>query len=553
MAVTARRGTAPSVAAAVGVLALSALSALPAPASAQAVGDAGDSGLPAWVTAWSPAAVVGSLPRRLPRAAPATPSLLYPTEQVGLFWSAGNPGALAWEAGAGRNEISLSRASQDGEYRRPLDPAATVVTSATGIGWQPLGARGAGIGRVSIDRTTNDPSSWSDVTRPYGSSPLVMVDSSTSALRTTGARLEGAGSWRLGEWGVGLTLGYDTRRTSTVQAGLVRHNRGLIPGATVGVARRFGGSGIHAGVRAGWQGGEESTDVIAVGAEGRVALLEGYREAEWFFVGQPRYRRTSRSAVTGGAGIGGTLGGGHWVAYADGVTLTERLAVERSDEPVEDRWATSGATVGAALQLPVISRRATLTVQARRQVLTGDATLHGGRTGLATDETETTGSAELRYLAPSGAWAASVRAAVSSDQRERVDSVAGMTSSTDGLTPMLRVELARRLTERLTIIGGYGLAQYDGGGTIPSAEAAGPLFRNVFAPELDMMTSSMRTQAVTVAVQWRLRGSEGTTFWLAGQMERLEPLSADRAYAPAGDRSASRVRVGVTMAAPGGR
>ncbi|MHB1225765.1 MAG: DUF6850 family outer membrane beta-barrel protein, partial [Gemmatimonadaceae bacterium] len=464
MAVTHRRGT-------IGVLVV-LLAATPASARTQSVGGGG--GLPDWVTAWSPATVAGSLPRRLPRAAPAVPTLLYPVEQVGLFWSGGNPGALAWEAVSGRNEISLSHASEDGDYRRPLDPASTAVTSATGLGWQPLGARGAGIGRVSIDRTTNDPGSRSDVMRPYGSSPLVMVDSSTSALRTTGARLEGAGGWRLGEWGVGLALGYDTRRTSTVQAGLVRHNRGVIPGARVGVARRFGGSGIHAGVHAGWQGGEESTDVIAVGAAGRVALLEGYREVDWIFIGQPRYRRTSRSAVTGGAGIGGTLGGGRWVAYADGVTLTERLAVDRSDEPVEDRWATTGATVGAALQLPVLSRRATLTVQARRRTLVGDATLYGDRTGLATDETETSGSAELRYLAPSGAWGASVRASVLSEQRERADSVANMTSNTDGLTPTFHVELTRRLTERLTIIGGYGLAQYDGGGTIPSAEAAGP-------------------------------------------------------------------------------
>jgi len=225
------------------------------------------------------------------------PLLLLPVPKIGLFWTGGNPGALRWDIDDQRNDILAVRAGQDGDYRRPLDPAAATVTRISGMGWQPLGSRGAAIGRVLFDRTIRDPSSASDVNDSYSSSPFVVTDTSAAALRTSRARLEGAGGWRLGDWGLGVALGYDARTTTTVSSPFVRRNRAVSPAATVGVVRSFRSGRFQAGVRGSWRGGEETIKLIEVAREGIVFQLEGYREVPAQSIIGGYFRRARRQTA----------------------------------------------------------------------------------------------------------------------------------------------------------------------------------------------------------------------------------------------------------------
>jgi len=67
------------------------------------------------------------------------------------------------------------------------------------------------LGSVVLDQERLDLGSQSDETEPYPTSPFVTTDTSTSPVRRTRARLEGVAGWTLGNWGLGIAVGYDTR------------------------------------------------------------------------------------------------------------------------------------------------------------------------------------------------------------------------------------------------------------------------------------------------------------------------------------------------------
>jgi hypothetical protein len=513
--------------------------------AAQEPGRAPARELPQWLFTWSPLNDVGTLPRRLPAASEGGPSLLHPVERVGVFWSGANPAALPWEVKDASSDLFAVRAGESGEYRRPLDPGATRVTRGGGMGWQPLGARGAVVGSVLFDRTIKDPGPISNVSDPYSSTPLVVVDTTTPALRVTRARLEGAGGWRLGDWGVGLSLGYDTRRTATVAAPLVRLQRAVLPAGSAGVVRDLADGRLQLGVRAGWQGGEETVSLAPVGATGEMWQLVGYAEVPRIFIGPAVVRRISRRARSIGVGAAGFAASARWYAFAETERRHERESGVGSQDPPQDKWDTDGRTVGAALQLPLRTERAVLTLSGRIRSVRGAAELHPARTGFSSDETEASGSGEVRFGTASDAWSSVVRASVLRDRRERSDSAADLRSEIAGITPGVAVEVGRRVSPRLLVIGGYALARYAGTGTIPLASAQGPIFQRVFAPELDIATSNILAQAFTGGLRWQMQ--PGRQLWVSATAEQLRSQQTDRFFAPGGRRNTHSVSMGVTL------
>lgn len=159
------------------------LPASPTAANAQALGVEPGRDLPGWLERWSPLTTAGDLPRRLPSASALMPHLLLPVPGTGLFWTGGNPGALPWDVTDRRGDLSASVAGEDGDYRRPLDPASSTVTRFGGMAWQPIAPRAAVIGRVLFDRTEHDPSSTNVMNDPYASSPFVITDTTRSPMR----------------------------------------------------------------------------------------------------------------------------------------------------------------------------------------------------------------------------------------------------------------------------------------------------------------------------------------------------------------------------------
>jgi hypothetical protein len=530
----------------IGRAALALSCVLPAPAGAQSLGIVPGQELPGWMTTWSPLNELGTLSRQLPAAAPGRLRLHAGAERIGQFWSAGNPAGLAFELDDARSELSATRGDVDGALRRPLDAASSAVTRVGGSGWQPLGSRGAVNGGVLFDRTLRDPGTLSNVNDPYASSTLVTTDTSTSALRTTRARLEGAGGWRLGAWGVGVALGYDTRTTNTDAAPFTRRNRAVLPAATAGVVRRFADGRLHAGVRAGWQGGEETVSLVSLGATGSVYQLAGYREIPALHIGStPYYRRTSRNAAVAGVSLGGRAGAGRWVAYADMTRRDEGATNERANDPAKDEWTSTGSVVGGAWQQPLDRWGTLITIQARSVAVDGEATLYPGIAGMRSSERVTEGSAELR-LAPLGArWTALARGSFGIERRERDDAGAEASSLIEAVTPAIELELGTRIAPRLEVMGGYAFARYAGSGRIPSSASRGMMFQRLIAPELDIATSVLIAHSGGSALRWR--ANDRTSIWLTGRVERVSAATSPHTFLPEGTRTGNTVSIGVTM------
>lgn len=512
---------------------------------AQSLGIAAGRDRPAWMDQWSPLGIQGSLPRTLTGASSAVPLLMLPPPKVGLFWTSGNPGALPWDVDEDRTDVIVARAGQDGEYRRPLDPEAASVTQVNGLAWRPVGARGAVVGAVLFDRSLRAPASASNMNDPYASTPFVVTDTSTATLRQSRARLEGAGGWRIGEFGVGVALGYEARITASVASPLLRRNRAVAPAAIVGVVRRLAGGRLTAGLRGSWQSARETINLVEVTQEGGVYQLEGYRDVPLQNIVAGYYRRISRNVESLGATVGGVLGPARWAVNVDGLRQHERLTGEQEDDPLTESWKTRGATSGAALQFPRVRGRAVVTLQARFAALSGhSAQVFPTRSGLRTNEQMLEGSAQIRLLPSAAGWMAVMDASLVGAHRVREDSAAQVSTTIDAITSRVGIELGRQVSERFMMSAGYGFARYGGNGTLPSPTTRGALYQRVFAPELGMATSVARAHSVAAAFRWYLQPASAV--WVAGRIESLAPHSG-HPFAPNGTRAARILLLGITL------
>jgi hypothetical protein len=517
-----------------------------ATAGAQSLGLVAGRDYPEWLEAWSPLSPQGDLPRHLPSASPATPLLLLPEPRVGLFWSAGNPAGLAWDVTDSRGDAAAIYASQDGALKRPLDPASSSLTQFTGMGWQPLPARGAGIGRVTFSQDIRDPSSMSDVNEPYPSSPFVITDTTSSALRRTRARLEAAGGWRVGGWGFGVAAGHEALNTTTVAAPLARRNRSVNSAATIGISRSFAGGQAQIGAHAELGGGQETVALMEFAEEGAVAQLEGYREVPVFGFQVVYGRRVTTEKRTVGLNAAGNLARGKWVLFADGTHYRERPTSQQQDNPATDLWATTGGSGGAAIQFPLGGERALLTATGKFTKLSGDAEqVLPSLGGFHADERSIDATAELR-MRPTRDWTGVLSVSLLAEHRERNDSIAKATTSVDGMTPRVQVEVGRFISQRFLISGGYAIANYTANATIPSLSTRGPVYRQLIAPEVDIETTGSRAQSFSVVA--RYDAGHGPAVWIAGRGERLSSNAPAGTLVPFGDRTGKTIWLGVTLA-----
>lgn len=529
------------------VLALAVLTA-PAALAAQPVHDRPERDLPRWLTQWSPLTEIGSIRRGLPTAGRAMPSLFLPTPEVGLLWTAGNPAGLAWDVQGSRAELLAGSGAESGGYRLPLEPGREEELRAAGRGWQRLGDSGAGIGAATVSRSLLAPSTEADLLDPYASPRLIPIDTTLADLRRTQARLEAAAGWQLGQWGVGLGLGYDTRISETDQSPLVRRTRAVQPAVSAGVARRAVGP-LTLGLHSTWQGGEEVVTLTSVGAEGFAYPLEGYREVPGSVIGvSGLYRRIGRNATRHSLSVVADGGRIRWTGYAALAQRVDRYAGVLANDPPTEDWTARGPELGFALQTTLLRGRGVFTAEARFRGVDGEASLLGPRgSGLTTSEWRAEGGAELRLQPADAEWGAVLRFDAFYEDRIVEDSAAALRSHLRGAAPTVSAELLRPLRGGLQLLGGVALSRFTSTGEIPNAAAYGPLFQRVFAPELDILTSAMSLWAVHAALRWQR--TDGTVVWLSARTERLTPVTParDRAFAPTGSRSGTAVALGVVL------
>ena len=510
---------------------------------------------PAWLTEWSPLRCIADLPRELPGGVASFPALLtLPAPRVGLFWTAGNPGALPLEAGDAYAQIRTGYNRHSGEYRRPLDAGTDSRAGGSAFGWKSLAANGAAIGRVVAERVSYGDGAHGDVTLPHSSNPFVVMDTLGDALAGTTIRLEGAGGWQIGGLGIGLGLGYDGREIRTVESPVPRQYRTLMSGVTAGVSYDLFGGAVRLGLFGRRQQTAQTTYVVAYAGNSRAYVLSGYFEPvprDLEPAKGPVRRRLDRVATAEGVSLGGRLIGTTWTAFAqrERTNDTQYADFFEADPPTDD-WAAHGWSAGFTAQSALGDSLVLVTAAVRHTQLEGEALrMDLEDVNFETEEYTTYLTGELRLL-PQGDWQAALWLALGREHRERRDLLARVRSDIGHWAPAASLEVARSLPFGLAVSAAAGISQYAPQGGIPNPFKMGNAYQEWIAPEMSVYGTEAVCRSGALTVRWG--AGTGSSIWFRGT---LASLSAKRGVGtlrplPDGSRSRHTIEVGVTL---GGR
>ena len=447
---------------------------------------------------------------REPAPVPQLPLLLTaPAPRAGLFWTLGNPAALPLELNDRYTAFRAAYTDEAGTYRRPLDAASTGTIAVSGSGWRPVGARGALSGGVVVQQTSMDQMA-AGVSDPYGMSPHLFSDTSGTSLGETAARLDGAGGWRLGGWGLGLALGFDTWTTRTGVARVPRFQRGVRPTATAGLTRTLGPLVLAAHAR--WQAEVQTTSLTTRGVTDRVYDIAGYTEPVPVDLGpgQGYYRRIERDAAALGGGAGLTTGTIRWIAFGEVTRLDERQSSQQNNNPPTDNWDATGHVLGLSVEAALAGGRGRLVSGIRWSHVSGEATradlVAEGILYRATDDA-VDGGVDVR-LRLGSRWQAGARLSITHDYDARDDILARVGSALRTWSPSFSLETAYDLSDRLALSLGAGAAWRTPIGSIPDPGPTGAGYQEWLAPELSYYATPTLTEALRVAARWRAGGQE---------------------------------------------
>jgi hypothetical protein len=424
---------------------------------------------------------------------------------VGLFWTAGVPGALPVEVDDERAEFRYVRSDRSGEYRRPLDPGEEAHNAGAALAWGSLGGRGVGIGRVIVDRGNFGSEAYADILEPYASEPYSLADTIGDEMGRTAVRLEGAGGWRMGPLGLGLALGYHQQETRTIASAVPRSHRSTNPGVTAGVSVDLLGSAVQLALVGRWQQETDQVWIYSVAAASRVYPFSGYEDpVPRNLVSTIYNRRFERTARAVGAAAAGELLGGRWVIHG---RVEDRTAAHfRADilSPLTEEWAADGWMLGAALQRQFLEGHLLVTLDGWYAKLSGEsqsAELEG--VPFAADEKAWTVSGEVRLM-PTGGWQAVGQVAVAREERERRDGIAAVHSDLAAWRPVAVLAVMRTVGPIGLTVGG-ALSEFNPSGAVPVSNEMGPIYQNWIAPELGVYAAESRWYAAMAGLRWQAR------------------------------------------------
>jgi hypothetical protein len=473
--------------------------------------------------------------------------LLWPSPRAGLFWNAGNPAALPFEL---HDNFSAFRASvdrEDGDYRRPLDPARTSDTEARAVGWRPFGSNGAALGRVRFGRSGLQ-RALSDYDLPYPGSPYVVLDTAGSELGRTEAALEGALGWRLRTFGLGVALGYRAQQTVTSAAPVPRVLSAADPGASVG-AVWAPSPRLRVGVHGRWRAHAERVLLYSVAATSRVYWLQGYFEARPQDIAAGWYqRRLERDGMALAFSAAGEAAGGTWTAFVERGEQEERQHPPGQNVPESDTWTADAWTVGAGVhrafgsggtEIVLSGRYTTLSGQARRGDLPDTVTFVGEESVLnLTADVAVVPVPALRLLA---------RLTFRREHRDRRDQLAWIRSDLEGWTTGVGAAVEYRPLPTLALGVGTAFATYGGGGAIPDPAGTGPAYSTYVAPELSLAATDAASWAASASVLWSVLPTG--SLWVRARRSSLggSGNGVQLPLTPDGTRTGWSVEVGVVL------
>lgn len=494
----------------------------------------------AWTGAWSPLRPVSDIARGELRA-PFGPGLLdAPAPMVGPFILAGAPGSLVRDLAprlrgdsARFGELRAQRASEAGSFHRPLDNVTGAATQVSGFGWSPVGARGIAIGHFAVDQEQNDTSSFTQRVSPSWSSPFIATDSVRPPMVRTRARLEGALGLRLGEYGVGLSAGVDSREGNSLDFPLRRTGRWAMQGAMTGVERQLPWFGARISAFARWTESAETNILNPSPLNTVIYSLQGYDEPLSIPVANATlFVRNERRATARGGSLAFEL--------ARTQVVVTHEAAQRADDQYRlitarvrptDSWRASGSEQRVQLAR-LFGTRVRATVVAAHTSLTGQGTRSDlGGTAVTGTDAQTAIEGDVRLTL--GDWMLGALGGFTRRTQTRHDYVAALTADVEVSTPFVGLEAARQFGASAVSVG-VSVASTAPTAAIPPANR-GPNYQRLIAPDLAYDAAEAMATAEWITVRQTVSGH---ALSLQLRAEHASPKSVlTPRLQPSGDRT----------------
>ncbi|WP_420637349.1 DUF6850 family outer membrane beta-barrel protein [Candidatus Palauibacter sp.] len=500
------------------------------------------------MTNWSPLSRIADLPRHLPAGARFPGLLSTPAPRVGEFWTAGNSAALARELDDRRADFRLAWRTTSGHYARPLDPGGVGRGEVSTTGWTQVGRRGAAIGSAIFDRTSLRDSIFADVLLPYGSNPLIVVDTIGDPLRKSALRLEGALGWEFGRFGVGLAAGWEGQSSRTVVSPVPRLDRTATPGFSAGLSYDLGP--LRLGLLGRMRYTAEFIRIQTVAQPSRVFQFEGYAEPIPLDLHPARYeRRHERDSHSFGASAAFAALGADWALYGLREQASEAQFVRlQESDPAKDMWDAEGWKFGLAGQWAFRGARDAewfVTVESEYRTLEGEAFQASiGDIIFTAEESRLDLGVDTRLRFANG-WLLGGRAEVRQSRRDRHDLFAEATSDIRGTEGGGALELGRGFGQRLAISAGAQVAIYGPSGTMPNPDARGPEYGRFVGPGLALDLNRVLVTGGVLTLRWQTGATTG--LWFRSVLGSLSPRETQLPLTPTGNRRAWAVTVGVVL------
>ncbi len=514
------------------------------------INGANSSGTVSWLGAWSPLRPITDISRGLTRA-PLSPGLLdAPPPIAGAFTLAGSPAALARDLrprlrgdSISFGELTVRASGESGDFRRPLDVTDSHVSGVSGIGWSPVGARGFVMGRFIVDHESNSESSFAERVAPYASTPFVTTDSVRPPMQRSRARLEGALGLRLGEFGVGVSAGIDTREHNSVDFPLRRTGRAATPGVMLGIERALPWFGLRVTGFYRWAEPNETNLLNSNPLSTFVYYVRGLDEPVGGRVDPtiPVFIRVDKRATALGGSVDFTAFETHVVAtYESGDRAEDSWNVTSQAVHPIDTWRATGHEARVMLQRE-FGPRVRATIVGARESLTGQASrLDLNGIAVVGDDARSAIEADVRVtLTP--LWSVAVTGGATRFESHRTDYVALIGTAVDAPIPFASGEVARRFgTAALAI--GASTARTSPSGAVPAA-ARDPVYQRMLAPAIAYEVAEARASAVWLSGSVPVRGAVA---FVRVRAERTSPLSiVSKRLQPSGIRELWSVSFGI--------
>ena len=499
--------------------------------------------IPTWLDAWSPLwNTTGRSSSEL--GISASDQEIVEVPQAGLFWTAGNPAGLVLEPRPERFTYNAASTIEGGDFRRALDPKTASETALGAFGWKKLGQVGAGIGAARLTRFEQG-SLFSNADLPYSGTPFIPVDTAGSDVGGAKVSAAGSGSWRVGDFALGIAAGYRARRMRTVAAPVPRLLSAADPGLAIGLAWAPTAR-IRMGVHSRWRAHAERLLIYSLAASSRVYLLQGYREPSPQDIASGLYsRRMDREGLLHTVSIAGDLTSISWALFVSQGNEVERQHSQNTNDPPTDAWSTSAVAAGASL-LRKGEQGATFFISGRFKTSIGRATTaqvpdttafrHSGVRAYGVAQAIIPLSNMLTALGTfSGAWEEARR----HDELQRVRSVVGrqIAALQVGLVLHVGVVNARVST---------GVLSRGAGGGIPDPRQIGPAVERFVAPTLAWEVSDAAGWSGEVLLS--LDVGQAHRAWVRSTFVMIapSPRAARLEWTPSGERYSVGVTVGIS-------